>query len=335
MTSIDEFKDQLNQYREKIGLLEKEIGRVLVGQHRVIRETMIAMIANGHVLYEGVPGLGKTLLVRTLAQAVNGSFSRIQFTPDLMPADITGTNIMSENASGEKFFQFQKGPVFANIVLADEINRATPKTQSSLLEAMQEHSVTVSGQTHKLDEMFFVLATQNPLEMEGTFPLPEAQLDRFFCKIIVPYPTEDEMSRILERTPDMPSILIQPMMSPHEILQIGKIANTIPIASELISCIVRLVKATHPDTTQNASVTKYVRYGSSPRGAQALCLASKISALLDGRFNVSLNDIVNTAKMVLRHRIILNFEGQAENSSADELIGELLSMKSITKVDHV
>ncbi len=327
--SNEEIKTQIVQYREKIELLEKEIGRILVGQRQVVRDTMIAMIAGGHILFEGVPGLGKTLLVRTLAKAVNGSFSRIQFTPDLMPADITGTNMMSGNPAGDKEFVFQRGPLFANIVLADEINRSTPKTQSALLEAMQEHSVTVCGQTHRLEEMFFVLATQNPLEMEGTFPLPEAQLDRFFSKILVPYPTEEELFKILERTPEISSIDVEAVLSTRDILEIGRLAHTVPVARELTTYMVRLIKSTHPDTGKATIVQKYVQYGSSPRGAQALLLASKIAALLDGRFNVSLNDIKSAAPMVLRHRMILNFEGQAENVSADDIIEELLRSNSL------
>lgn len=322
--SNKEMQVKLDEYRAKIEQLEKEIGKILVGQNKVIRDTMITMIAGGHILFEGVPGLGKTLLVRTLAKAINARFSRIQFTPDLMPADVTGTNIMTENSSAEKYFTFQQGPIFANILLADEINRATPKTQSSLLEAMQEHSVTVCGITHKLDNMFFVLATQNPLEMEGTYPLPEAQLDRFFSKIAVPYPTEEELFGILERTPDMGATEVQSILSTSDILEMGNIAKSVPVAKELTMFIVHLIKSTHPNSTESEAVKKYVRYGSSPRGAQSLLAAAQITALLDGRYNVSFNDIKYAAPMILRHRIIMNFEGQAENILTDDIIEELL-----------
>ena len=320
-----ELKTQLSQFCEDVRMLESEIGRVLVGQREVVRGTVIAMIAGGHVLLEGVPGLGKTLLVRTLAEAVEGKFSRIQFTPDLMPADLTGTNIMGEHPDGTKRFEFQPGPVFANIVLADEINRATPKTQAALLEAMQEHSVTVGGTTHKLAGLFFVLATQNPLEMEGTYPLPEAQLDRFFCKILVPFPTADEMMGILDRTTTTANPRVESTFPSPRILEMGQLAREIPISEDICRFAVDLVMGTHPDLPQaNAFVKKYVRFGASPRGAQAMLLGAKINAILDGRFHVAREDLKIIAPMVLRHRIILNFEGQAENIATDDVIQHAL-----------
>ena len=320
-----ELKGKLAQFCDNVRTLEAEIARVLVGQSEVVRGTIIAMIAGGHVLLEGVPGLGKTLLVRTLAEAVEGKFSRIQFTPDLMPADLTGTNIMSEHADGTKRFEFQPGPVFANIVLADEINRATPKTQSALLEAMQEHSVTVAGTTHRLDGLFFVLATQNPLDMEGTYPLPEAQLDRFFCKILVRFPTANELLGILDRTTTVAQPKVESTFPSAKIRELGMLAREVPVAEEIARFAVNLVLGTHPDSPlASAQVRQYVRFGASPRGAQALMLGAKIRAILDGRFNVSQEDLVEIAPMVLRHRIILNFEGQAEGVATDDVIKSLI-----------
>jgi len=324
--STQELKSKLSQFCESVRRLESEIGRVLVGQSEVVRGTIIAMLAGGHVLLEGVPGLGKTLLVRTLAEAIEGKFSRIQFTPDLMPADLTGTNIMMEQAGGTKRFEFQPGPIFANIVLADEINRATPKTQSALLEAMQEHSVTVGGTTHRLGGLFFVLATQNPLDMEGTYPLPEAQLDRFFCKILVRYPTADELLGILDRTTTVAQPKVETTFPSAKMRELGTLAREVPVAEEISRYAVNLVLGTHPDAPQaSALVRQYVRFGASPRGAQALMLGAKIRAILDGRFNVSQEDLVEIALMVLRHRIILNFEGQAENVSTDDIIQSLIA----------
>ena len=316
----------LEQFRDDVRNLEAEIGKVLVGQSDVVRNTVVAMIAGGHVLLEGVPGLGKTLLVRTLAEAVEGKFARIQFTPDLMPADLTGTNIMGDRTGDPaRRFEFQKGPVFANIVLADEINRATPKTQSALLEAMQEHSVTVGGVTHRLEGLFFVLATQNPLEMEGTYPLPEAQLDRFFGKVLVPFPTMDEMVGILNRTTTGAEPKVEKTFPSQRILEMGKLARDIMVADEITRYAVELCMGTHPDHPKATPyVRKYVRFGASPRGAQAMLLGAKINAILDGRFNVAREDLKTLAPMVLRHRIILNFEGQAENVSTDKVIEELI-----------
>jgi len=318
-----ELRDKLARFCDDVRKLETEIGRVLVGQQAVVRGTLITMIAGGHVLLEGVPGLGKTLLVRTLAEAVEGKFSRIQFTPDLMPADLTGTNIISPRKD-EQRFEFQPGPVFANIVLADEINRATPKTQAALLEAMQEHTVTVAGTTHRLHGVFFVLATQNPLEMEGTYPLPEAQLDRFFAKLLVPFPSADELIAIVDRTTRSATPKIETTFPSERVLEMGQLARDIPVADELTRYAVDLLLATHPDSPQaGAFAKKYVRYGASPRGAQALMLAAKINAILDNRFNVSREDLRTVAPMVLRHRIILNFEGQAEGISTDQIVEKI------------
>jgi len=328
MSDENKLRRSLEQFREDVRNLETEIGRVLVGQSGVVRNTVVAMIAGGHILLEGVPGLGKTLLVRTLAEAVEGKFSRIQFTPDLMPADLTGTNIMGERTGtpeGTNRFEFQKGPIFANIVLADEINRATPKTQAALLEAMQEHSVTVGGVTHRLEGLFFVLATQNPLEMEGTYPLPEAQLDRFFGKVLVPFPTMDEMVGILNRTTTGAEPKVEATFPSQRILEMGKLAREIMVADEITRYAVELCMGTHPEHPKaTPSVRKYVRFGASPRGAQAMLLGAKINAILDGRFNVAREDLKTLAPMVLRHRIILNFEGQAENISTDKVIEELV-----------
>jgi MoxR-like ATPase len=277
------------------------------------------------VLLEGVPGLGKTLLVRTLADCLSLKFQRIQFTPDLMPADLIGTNVVLETPEGGRRFEFQRGPLFANLVLADEINRATPKTQSALLEAMQERSVTVAGTTHTLLPPFFVLATQNPLEMEGTYPLPEAQLDRFFFKLLVKFPTAQEMETILDRTTEAVEPKAQPVFDGQRIVELSHLARQIPIADELRRYGVAMVLATHPENSLASDKTRrFVRYGSSPRGAQALILAAKIRAILDHRYHVSREDLRACAHPALRHRLILNFEGQAENVQADDIIDDIL-----------
>ena len=325
MTITDESKQQLEQFRNDFALLKSEISKVIVGQSQILDDTILALVAGGHVLLQGVPGLGKTLLVRTMADALDLDFSRIQFTPDLMPADLIGTNMVIESDEGQKIFQFQKGPLFANVLLADEINRATPKTQSALLEAMQEHSVTVGGTTHILDEPFFVLATQNPLEMEGTYPLPEAQLDRFFCKLLVEYPSASEIEAILDRTTESNSQSASSVLNGERIREMSRIARTIPISDEVRRYGIALVLATHPDHELVADPTKkYVRFGASPRGIQALILGAKIRAILDGRFHVAREDLKSMAKPVLRHRLILNFEGQAEGISTDDVIDQIL-----------
>jgi MoxR-like ATPase len=325
MTVTDETKQQLEDFRRDFALLKSEISKVIVGQSEILDDTILALVAGGHVLLEGVPGLGKTLTVRTLADALDLDFSRIQFTPDLMPADLIGTNMVIESEDGNKIFQFQKGPLFANVLLADEINRATPKTQSALLEAMQEHSVTVGGTTHILDEPFFVLATQNPLEMEGTYPLPEAQLDRFFCKLLVKYPSAREIESILDRTTESQNNAASAVLNGERILEMSAVARTIPISDEVRRYGIALVLATHPDHELVAEPTKkFVRFGASPRGIQALILGAKIRAILDSRFHVAREDLKAMAKPVLRHRLILNFEGQAEGVSTDDVIDQIL-----------
>ncbi len=312
-------------FRQTAEAIEAQVGRVIVGQRALIRQALITMLAGGNALLEGVPGLGKTMLVRTLAEAVDCSFARIQFTPDLMPADIVGTNLVVEDETGRRRFQFEAGPIFANLVLADEINRATPKTQSAMLEAMQEHSVTVAKVTRPLPEPFFVLATQNPLEMEGTYPLPEAQLDRFFFKIEVPYPDVDDLVEIANRTTGAEIPYAEAVADAETILQMQALARRVPIASHVTAYAARLVRATHPDDeSAPEAVRRYVRYGASPRGMQALILAGKIIALLDGRYNVALDDLRAAALPALRHRLILNFEAQAEGVAADTVIGAVV-----------
>jgi MoxR-like ATPase len=304
--------------------LEEMIAQVVVGQREVIRQTLVAMLAGGHVLLEGVPGLGKTLLVRSIGQALNLRFSRIQFTPDLMPADCTGTNIIGEDEEGRRAMRFQPGPIFANVILADEVNRATPKTQSALLEAMQEHTVTVGETTRRLPEPFFVLATQNPLEMEGTYPLPEAQLDRFFFKIMVPFPEADVLRGIVQRTIQPPEALT-PVADGEVLLAMREVARAVPVATAVVDYAVQLVLATHPERPDaRDQVRRYVRAGVSPRGLQALITGAQVLALLDGRFNASIDDIRAIALPALRHRILLNFEAQADGLTTDSIVTALL-----------
>jgi MoxR-like ATPase len=311
-------------FSERARAIEREVGRVIVGQRDLVRQTMTGLLANSHVLLEGVPGLGKTMLVRTIADVIDCSFNRIQFTPDLMPADITGTNILIEEG-GSRVFRFQPGPIFANLVLADEINRATPKTQSSLLEAMQEHQVTVARQRFPLDAPFFVLATQNPLEMEGTYPLPEAQLDRFLFKVMVPFPSEEDLITIMDRTTGVESVTAEKVCTAAEIVEMQRLARSVPIAPHITAFAVSVLAATHPDQPRAPElVREYVRYGGSPRGAQALVTAGKIFALLDGRFNVSVDDVRAAALPALRHRIILNFEGEAEGITTEAVVRAIL-----------
>jgi MoxR-like ATPase len=311
-------------FAERARAIEREVGRVIVGQHDLVRQTMTGLLANSHVLLEGVPGLGKTMLVRTIADVIDCTFNRIQFTPDLMPADITGTNILVEDA-GQRVFRFQPGPIFANLVLADEINRATPKTQSSLLEAMQEHQVTVARQRFPLDPPFFVLATQNPLEMEGTYPLPEAQLDRFLFKVMVPFPSEEDLVTIIDRTTGADAPTASKVASATEIVEMQRLARAVPIAPHVTAYAVSVLAATHPDQPRAPQLVRdYVRYGGSPRGAQALVAGGKIYALLDGRFNVSTDDIRAVALPALRHRVILNFEGEAEGITPEAIVRSVL-----------
>jgi len=318
-------EERVEQFNIYFTRLRDEIGKVIVGQQEIIDGVITCLISNGHALLEGVPGLGKTLLVRTLAEATDLKFSRIQFTPDLMPADIVGTNILIERENGAREFQFQPGPVFANIVLADEINRATPKTQSALLEAMQEHSVTVAGSIRRLEEPFLVLATQNPLEMEGTYPLPEAQLDRFLFKLLVHFPSIDELGRIIDRTTGSSEVHASKILDSRAITEMRDTARKVIIADHVKEYAMKAIIATHPGSEYATDMTnQYVRYGSSPRGAQAMVLAAKTSALLDGRFNVSFEDIRKVAKPALRHRIILNFEGEAERIDPDVIIEDVM-----------
>ncbi len=315
----------IEQFSQLARAIEAEVGRVIVGQRAVIRDVLICILAGRHALLEGVPGLGKTQLIKTLADSLNLRFSRIQFTPDLMPSDIVGTDILEETEEGRRAFRFQPGPVFANLLLADEINRATPKTQSALLEAMQEKTVTVSGRRYDLTPPFFVLATQNPLEMEGTYPLPEAQLDRFMFKINVGYPSKDDLIAILERTTGVDVPAAGQVADGVQVMEMGRLALNTPVATHVNNYVARLIVATHPDSeTAPDMVRKFVRYGASPRGAQGLIIGAKVNALLEGRYNVSFEDIAAVAKSALRHRLLLNFEGLAEGISTDEVIDDLL-----------
>ncbi len=314
------------EFRAKFNLVRDEVGKAIVGHEEIVNGVLTALFVGGHVLLEGVPGLGKTYLIRSLADALSLNFSRIQFTPDLMPADIIGTNIISEDpASGKRSFEFQQGPLFAQMVLADEINRATPKTQSAMLEAMQEHSVTVGRSHFKLEEPFFVMATQNPIEQEGTYPLPEAQLDRFMFKLVVQYSSREEMKTIIDRTTSGYKPEIKPVMTGKEILGAQQLVRRIVMAPHVQDYAVRLTMATHPGGPFAVAFTnQYVRWGASPRAAQALTLGAKLQAMLDGRFNTSFSDVQKVFVPALRHRILLNFEGQAEGLDADAALKEIL-----------
>jgi MoxR-like ATPase len=303
--------------------LETELARLIVGQKELVRDTVIALIAGGHTLLEGVPGLGKTVLVRSLSQALKLSFARIQFTPDLMPADIVGTNVIREE-NGRREFQYQAGPLFANLVLADEINRATPKTQSALLEAMQERTVTVGTETRQLPVPFFVLATQNPIELEGTYPLPEAQLDRFFFKSLVPFPSQEELLEIARRTTGNTTLQLDAVADAEAILAAQQVARQVPIAEHVLAYAGRLIGATHPNRTELDSVKQYVRFGASPRGLQTLVLAGKVRALLEGRYNVAFDDLVAVSHPALRHRVFMRFEAEADDVTSDQLIDEIV-----------
>jgi len=318
-------EQQIQTFRETWEKLRAEIGKVMVGHTDIVDGTLIAIFAGGHVLLEGVPGLGKTLLVRTLSEVLDLSFNRIQFTPDLMPADILGTNLVVENPDGRREFQFQRGPIFAHLVLADEINRATPKTQSALLEAMQEKQVTAAGEIRKLAEPFFVLATQNPIDQEGTYPLPEAQLDRFFFKLLVGYPSASELTEVLNRTTEAAKAQVNKVIDGAALLELQKLVREVPVASHVKDYAVRLVLATHPKTETAAPIAnQYLRFGSSPRGGQALILAGKVRALTQGRFNVSFDDIQAVVGPALRHRLILNFEAEAEGITTDHIVAQVL-----------
>ena len=322
MTDIEA---QVAQFGENFQHVRAEIAKVIVGHADVVEGLLICLLCGGHALLEGVPGLGKTLLVKSLGAALHLDFSRIQFTPDLMPADITGTRVVSQDEEGHRYFEFQQGPIFSNIVLADEINRATPKTQSALLEAMQEQTVTIAGVESRLQLPFLVLATQNPLEMDGTYPLPEAQLDRFFLKLQVSYPSFEDLSEIVDRTTQRQERLLEPILQEAKILEAQQFVRDVPIASHVKNYAIRIVMATHPQTpAASGQVKRYVRYGSSPRGVQSLVLAGKVRALFQGRFHVSIEDLRTVALPCLRHRLILNFEGEAEGVDSADLIRDIL-----------
>ncbi|MCM8711788.1 MoxR family ATPase [Clostridium sp. SYSU_GA19001] len=321
---------EIQQIVDKIKSVEEEIGKAIIGQKDIVRQVLISILAGGNVLLEGVPGLGKTQLVKTLSKVLDLSFSRIQFTPDLMPADVAGTNIIVKDEKGDSSFQFQKGPVFANIVLADEINRATPKTQSAMLEAMQEQTVTVGKSTYSLPQPFMVLATQNPIEMEGTYPLPEAQLDRFLFKLNVKFPTLEELQDIMNVTVTNKEVVLNKMMNGETILNIRRIIKEVPIAKPVQEYALKVVLATHPENELAPEITKkYIRFGASPRGAQAIILASKVRALMEGRYNVSFEDVKYVAYPALRHRFFLNFDGIADGMTTDGLIEEILNSQKI------
>jgi len=321
MSTLETSADQAaEQFSATFNRIRSEVAKFIVGQNEIVEDVLIAIVCGGHVLLEGVPGLGKTALVNTLSQALHLPFRRIQFTPDLLPADVVGTQVLMDT-DGHKSLQFQPGPVFCNVLLADEVNRATPKTQSALLEAMQEKSVSVAGETHKLDSPFFVLATQNPIEQDGTYPLPEAQLDRFFFKLFVRLPKHDEFSEILNRTGGNQQPAIEAVADGEEILQMGRTVREVPVDDSVQDYLVRLVRATHPDNEDAVDdVKKFVRYGSSPRGAQAILAASRARALLRGRFHVAREDINALALPALRHRLVLSFEGEAEGVLTDDII---------------
>ncbi len=325
---------EVEKFTANIGALREEIGRSIVGNRDVVDGVLTCLLAGGHALLEGVPGLGKTMLVRVLAETLSLTFSRVQFTPDLMPADILGTTVIDEGQGG-KVFAFRKGPVFANIVLADEINRATPKTQSALLEAMQEHRVSVGKSTYTLDEPFVVLATQNPLEMEGTYPLPEAQLDRFLFKLHVPFPNREELHDILDRTTGAGMGERKAILRRDDILAMQRLVRQVPVARHVQDYAIRVVQATHSDGPDAPDLAKrFVRFGASPRGAQSVLLAAKIAALFAGRFAASLDDVRKVAHAALRHRVLLNFEGEAEGVKTDQVIDEILKTLAETKPER-
>jgi MoxR-like ATPase len=332
MTDSDDVRAEVDAFRKSIATLKDEIAKTIVGNDNVVDGVLMCLLAGGHALLEGVPGLGKTMLVKTLAEALSLQFSRVQFTPDLMPADILGTTVIDDTQAGGKVFEFRKGPIFANIVLADEINRATPKTQSALLEAMQEHRVSVGKRTHVLDEPFVVLATQNPLEMEGTYPLPEAQLDRFFFKLHVPFPNREELHAILDLTTGAARTERTAVLHREDILRMQNLVRRVPVARHVQDYAIRLVQGTHPDGPDSPEICKrFVRFGASPRGAQSVLLAAKIRALFEGRFAASIDDVRAVGLPALRHRVLLNFEGEAEGMKTDQVIDAILKALPETK----
>ena len=325
MTVDRTMQQQAKQFRKRYLAVREQVGRVIVGHEEIVHGVLTCLFVGGHALLEGVPGLGKTLLVKTLAQTLDLHFNRIQFTPDLMPADILGTNMVSETPQGKRVFEFQQGPIFTQICLADEINRATPKTQSALLEIMQEGTVTVAGKRYELAQPFFVMATQNPIEQEGTYPLPEAQLDRFFFKLVVGSSSREELAAIVDRTTRGVHITPEKVMDGGEIIQWQKLIREVILAQHVQDYIVRLTLATHPEGSYAPPITnQYLRWGSSPRGAQTIALAAKVRALLEGRYNVSFEDVRRVYLPALRHRVILNFEAEAEGVDADQILLDIL-----------
>lgn len=325
MSIGETMQQQAEEFRSRYTAVREQIGRVIVGHDEIVHGVLTGMFIGGHCLLEGVPGLGKTMLVRTLAETLDLKFNRVQFTPDLMPSDILGTNMINENDQGRRVFEFQKGPVFTQILLADEINRATPKTQSAMLETMQEGTVTVAGQRYELEKPFFVLATQNPIEQEGTYPLPEAQLDRFLFKLVVGYSGREELATIVDRTTKGINIKPEKVMDGTEIRKWQKLIREVILAQHVQDYIVRLILSTHPSGPYALDITnKYLRWGASPRGAQTIALASKVRALLEGRYNVSFEDVRRSFLPAMRHRVILNFEAQAEGLDTDHVLLEIL-----------
>jgi MoxR-like ATPase len=323
-------------FRVTLDQVKSETAKAVIGQDDVVEGVLVSLAANGHVLLEGMPGLGKTLLVRTLSQALTLPFSRIQFTPDMMPADVTGTTVLSQDAAGTRSFEYRRGPLFASLVLADEINRATPKTQSALLEAMQERSVTAGGTRHTLPEPFLVMATQNPIEQEGTYPLPEAQLDRFFFKVLVPYPTKEELAQVVMRTTAGDDPVIQAVAGPEDVIRLRRIVREVPVSSPVMNLALSLVVGTHPEGEgATAASRKWCRCGASPRGAQAIVTAAKAYALRDGRYNVSQDDILKAALPSLRHRIILNFEAEAEGLTPDAVLAQVIQQVTAASQDPI
>ncbi|MDG1143175.1 MAG: MoxR family ATPase [Burkholderiales bacterium] len=330
MTSSVE--QQVRVFQDRFSQVVDEVSKVIVGNREVISNVLTCLLVRGHVLLEGIPGVGKTKLVQTLSDATDLGFSRIQFTPDLMPGDIIGSNVVRETEDGKKSFEFQRGPVFTNILLADEINRATPKTQSALLEAMQENSVSAGGSTHKLDQPFFVLATQNPIEMEGTYPLPEAQMDRFLYKLRLDFPEASDLLTIVERTTQQDDLTASHVLGKTEILEMREIARAVPVAQPVMQYAIAITLATHPESSEGHELAKkYVRFGASPRGVQSLILGAKVNALLNDRFYVSANDIKAVALPALRHRVLINFEAEAEKVDPDHILEEIVRVVELPK----